>query len=242
MLTVSETYTSILNSGGYWVETKLEMEDSTGTMHTLNEADLFSISTKDGSLETGFALGNAVSAEINVTMIDPEEAWTPKVMGKLQPYVRICNNTQQSEWLPKGVFYIDTRERDRNIGDLNLITFHGYDAMLMTEQDYPAVNWNTKSDYGVVQEICTYLGWTLESETDTFFQTTRAGYTLSTPFNYSIREVLQSIAAVNCGNFVMDEVGNLRLVRFAALPTETYYLITPMADFITIGGDRIVLQ
>ena len=241
MQTVSATYESILN-GEHWAECKVTIVDDLGVTQDVSESELFSVQIKEGALDNHFALGNAISSEINIVMIDPGEEWTPATMGQIRVYVRICNDTQQSEWLPKGVFYIDTREKDRSVGDLNLLKLHGYDAMLMTEQDYPETSWNTKSDYNVVKEICTYLGWTLESGTDTFFQTTRAGYVLPTPYNYSIREVLQSIAAVNCGNFVMDEEGKLKLIRFNALPTETYYLITPAGSYITIGGDRIVLQ
>ena len=174
-------------------------------------------------------------------MVFPVE-WEVKKMAKIIPQVRLKNGAQESEWIQKGVFYVDTRERTKHDEFEDRLDLHGYDAMLMTEQDYPAVSWNTKSDKDVLSEICTYLEWQLESETAAFFNTTRAGYTLPTPYSYSIREVLQSIAAVNVGNFVIDEEGKLRLVRFTAIPAETFYLLTPHGDYITMGGNRIVLQ
>ena len=240
MLTVSETYQSIV-SGNYRVECRLLVEASDNTTKTVNETELFSINIAEHMLDEQFSIGGATAAEIDVTMIDPLD-WSLPTMAKLQPQFRIYNGTQTSEWLPKGVFYVDTRERTKYVNGDNKLTLHGYDAMLMAEQEYPTVSWDTATDTQVLNEICTNLGWTLDDETAAFFNTTRAGYTLPIPIKYSYREVLQSIAAVNVGNFVFDEYGHLRLVRFNALPAETYYLIDEHEDKITIGGDRIVLQ
>lgn len=241
MLSVSETYENIISGGHYRVEVRLLAEASDGTTKTVTENSLFGIKISERMLDSQFAIGGAVSAEIDITMTDPTDWELPK-MAKLQPQFRVFNDTQVSEWLPKGVFYIDTRERTKAVGGENRLTIHGYDAMLMAEQDYPVVSWNEATDTEVLAEICSNLGWTLESETAAFFNTERAGYTIPMPIKYSYREVLQSIAAVNVGNFVMDEYGHLRLVRFSALPTETYYLIDQNENKITIGGDRIVLQ
>lgn len=240
MQAVTETYTSIL-SGEHWTECQLLVEDENGTMQTVDETKLFAITVREGVLEDGLSIGNAVSAEIDVSMVYPVE-WSVKKMAKLIPQVRLRNNTQESEWLSKGVFYVDTRDHTKYDAFEDRLNLHGYDAMLMTEQDYPAVAWNTKSDWSVLIEICSYLGWQMDGDTVTFFNTTRAGYVLPTPYGYSIREVLQSIAAANVGNFVMDEEGKLRLVRFTAIPAETFYLLTPQGDNITMGGNRIVLQ
>ena len=240
MLNVSATYTSIL-SGPHWSETALVMTDTNGNTHSVYERSLFSVTITDGVCENGFAIGNAVSAEVDIEMVEPT-AWTPKTMGKIGVWYRLCNETQKSEWVSKGVFWIDTREKTKSMGDENVLRIHGYDIMMRAEQAYPAVNWNTRSDYNVVKDICVYLNVNLDQETDTFFRTTRAGYTLPTPYNYTIREVLRSIATANAGNFVISEAGRLRLVRMNALPAETYYLITPNTDqIITIGGNRIVL-
>lgn len=240
MLNVSATYESIM-SGNHWIEYRLLVEASDRSMKTIDADGIFSLDITEKLLEKEFSIGNASSAQIETEIVDPKD-WTPAKMGKLQPQFRICNATQQSEWLPKGTFYIDTRERTKWINDDNKLKLHGYDAMLMAEQDYPSVGWNTASDTYVLSEICSLLGWRLESETAAFFGTTRAGYILPTPFNYTFREVLKSIAAVNCGNFVIDEYGDLRLVRFNALPEETYYLIDQNENKITMGGVHIVLQ
>lgn len=241
MLAVSQTYENIINSGSYMVECRLLVEASDNTMKEVPETELFSMRIAEHMLDKQFAIGGAVAAEISVTMIDPVD-WSMPRMAKLQPQFRVFNGTDISEWLPKGVFYIDTRERTKSVNGGNKITIHGFDAMLMSEQEYPVVEWDTATDTEVLEEICENLGWTLDDDTAAFFGTERAGYTLPMPVKYSYREVLQSIATVNCGNFVMDEYGHLRLVRFNALPTETYYLIDQNENKITIGGDHIVLQ
>lgn len=241
MVNVSDLYKSIVQ-GSHWTECALVMTDTNNNTHSVYEKSLFSVTITDGVCENGFEIGNAVSAEVDIEMVDPV-SWTPKKMGKIVVWYRVTNGTQTSEWVAKGIFWIDTREKTKSTGNEDVLRIHGYDIMMWTEQDYPAVNWNTRSDYSVVLDICGYLNIGLDEETDAFFQTTRAGYVLPTPYNYSIREVLRSIATANCGNWVIAESGKLRLVRMNALPAETYYLITPNTqDIITIGGDRIVLQ
>ena len=241
MLEVSDLYKSIMQSE-HWIECALVMTDSNNRTHSVYENSLFSVTVTEGVCDSGFEIGNAVSAEVDIEMINPT-TWTPKRMGKIGVWYRVKNATQTSEWVAKGVFWIDTREKTKSINGLDVLRIHGYDLMLRTEQDYPAVNWNTRSDYDVVKDICSYLNIQLDADTDSFFQTARAGYLLPTPYHYSIREVLKSIATANCGNWVMSEQGRLRLVRMNALPTETYYLITPdTQDYITMGGNRLVLQ
>ena len=43
------------------------------------------------------------------------------------------SGTEYSEWIPKGVFYIDTRKLDTESG---VLTLHGYDAMLKSEIEF----------------------------------------------------------------------------------------------------------
>ena len=56
-------------------------------------------------------------------------------MAEIRSYFRVVNDTQQSEWISKGVYFVDTREADTTTG---LLTLHAYDAMLKGEQAYRA--------------------------------------------------------------------------------------------------------
>jgi hypothetical protein len=144
-----------------------------------------------------------------------------------------------SEWLPKGVFYIDTRETTRNGNGLDILSIHGYDAMLFAEQLYPSTThaW-PMIDTAVVQEMAATMGVVVDPRT---YNLMTSGYMIPLPGSYSIREVLGYIASMYVGSFIMTETGMLRLVSITELPEETNYLINNAGDTITFGGDRILV-
>ena len=116
---------------------------------------------------------------------------------------------QTSEWLPFGIYWIDTRETDKASG---LMTITAYDAMLKAERDYTD-NTGTypMAMSSAVAYICTQLGLTQDSRNSV------AGYTIDSPTGiYTMREVLQYIAAASGGNWIITESGALRLVKLAS--------------------------
>lgn len=239
MQTTSATYKSII-TGRYTTEAQVFITDTDGNEHAVGHSMLSApVEISDGCFNK-FGIGNAVAAEINVQLLVPLD-WVPARMARMRVQFRVKNSTQTSEWLNKGIFFVDTRERTKNLYGEDVMIIHGYDRMLMSEQMYSEVSWTSKKDYEVLQEICSLLGWTLNSETLSYLQGLPT-INISTPFNFTYREVLQSIAAMRCGNFVMDEDGKLKIIPITSAPPETYYLITPVGDPITIGGDRIVLH
>ena len=125
MQTVSSTYTSILANGG-WHECKLEIN---GTAYDMEK--IVSMRTSAALWDGAASVGNTIAGTIDVSLVASSNS--VPTMAELRPYVRATNGTQHSEWLPKGVYWIDTREYDRESGVLYL---SGMDAMLKSEQDY----------------------------------------------------------------------------------------------------------
>lgn len=181
------------------------------------------------------SVGDCVSAEIDIVMEKPAVA-IPR-QAKLVPYVRLTDGARYSEWLSKGVFYVDSREENDDDSGIVLLTIHGYDGMMKANQDYPGsdMEWPAK-DIDVVREIAAFLGFDLDERTVAMMT---AGYNVQYPGEYTCRETLGYIAAMYGGSFVMNDVGELRLVAFGDLPAETRYLIDRNGDAITFGGVRI---
>lgn len=206
------------------------------------------------------AVGCCVAAEIDVTMVKPTA--TIARMSSMKPFIRACNSSKQSEWIPKGVFFIDTRSDGESTDE---IVFHGYDAMLKAEQSpfdsgeivtqlaestvgsaivgsayvytpTPAV-W-PKTDIDTVKLIASYMGVGVDPRTEAIM--TR-GYTVEYPAGYTCREVLSFIAAMYVGNFIMSDVGELRLIRLNEIGIETRYLVDNAGNVIKFGGDRILV-
>lgn len=232
MQSVSALYNTILADSNHWFETRLKIN---GTAYGENQ--LFSISTNVEMFQGTPTIGKAVAGEIYIKMLKPTA--TIPAMAKLEPQVRVCNATNQSEWLAQGVYFIDTRETTKNNNGLDVLTIHGYDAMLKAEQMFVSSNITGDStDTDMVDEIASIMGVDVDARTYTLMT---ASYTIPLPTGYSLREVLGYIASMYCGCFIMSEIGELRLVSLLELPPETNYLIDQVGDAITFGGDRILV-
>jgi hypothetical protein len=152
---------------------------------------------------------------------------------------------QESEWLPKGVYYIDTRQTSHNDDGVTLMELHGYDAMLKAEQYcgndmMPSGGWpdDGLTDIQVVQMIAEKMGVAVDSRTVSDMD---GGYKIPMPIGYTLREVLGYLAAPYLGCFIITEQGKLRMVSILDLPPETNYLIDNAGYAITFGGTRILV-
>lgn len=256
MQTTSELYKSII-SGNHWFETQVVIGDEFYLIDeskdyiTFGGTRIYYDSDSGGYGENMLkevktyqhvftddkpAVGCCVSAEIDVTMIKPTAII--ERMSSIKPFVRVCNDTQQSEWIPKGVYYIDTRSEGATTEE---ITFHGYDAMLKAEVDFPTegdIGTWPKTDIETVQDIAGLMEVELDPRTADIMQ---RGYTVQYPAGYSMREVLSFIAAAYAGCFIMTDEGKLRLVRLNEIGIETHFLVENSGYAIKFGGDRVLV-
>lgn len=128
-------------------------------------------------------------------------------------YIVINNSSDVSEWLLQGIYYIDTRKTAGTYVETVQIT--AYDAMMKAEQDYPSTShaWSYL-DTSVVAEIAATMGVSVDSRVGGYLT---AGYMIELPTNYTMREVLENIAACYCGNFVITSEGKLMFVPLYGL-------------------------
>lgn len=234
MQTTSELYNSILQKP-YDVETKLDIytEDGETLVGSYGEDVLARLVTV-GKLFSSPSVGNAVGREIDVQMLMPNE--TLPRMAVLKPSVRIRYGTDISEWIQKGVYFIDTRSTDEQTG---VLTIHGYDAMLKTEQTYCGegnVGEWPRTMSTVVNDICAKIGVTLDSRT-----TISNEYVCQLDTTLSMRKYLSYIAVAHGGNWIMTDKGELRLIGLADIPPEINYLMTENGETILFGDIRLLV-
>ena len=227
MQTVSALYQQIM-SGEHYAERKINIA---GTDY--GEDAIVSLTTTGGLFADGtLSVGSAVSREINLSLWNVSTT-IPK-MAKLIPYYRLSNGTQNSEWIQKGVYYIDTRSVDSG-----LLTIHGYDDMLKAEQIWTP-DQSLEFPMPMTQAaniIADIMGVEIDART-----VLNSAYTVDYPANdYTLRDVLRYIAAAHGGNWIMSDAGELWLVGLNTLPPETNYLCDEDGDWITFGGDRILV-
>ena len=256
MQETSPLYKQLLADPGHWKECRLVIGEKGKLITELNEAILFGgvrILTSSSGADAGYAediivsmftsgslfsedtpaVGECIASEITATILRPK-ADIPR-MSRVVPYVRLVNSEKHSEWIQKGVFYIDKHSFSGE--DNELLTIHGFDAMLFAEADFPSSTkqWPRK-DINVVRDIADEMDVPIDDRTVAIMN---KGYMVQYPAEYSQRETLGFLAAMYAGSFVMSDSGELRLVQFGSIEKETSYLIDHVGFVITFGGDRI---
>jgi hypothetical protein len=213
MQTTSNLYKTIL-AGEHSAEVKLTVYSANGRtmIGDFGMNKLIQMSTERGLMaENGFGVGNCVSGKIRVSFYPTDEngnAVTIPKMAMLLPKYRVVNETQHSEWISKGRFYVDTRIENGSNGSLYL---EGFDAMLKAEEDFPLDGSDTypMSDTVALQKIAYHIGVQIDTRTNSIVNGT---YTVPMPLNYSCREVLSAIGVSYGANFCISDVGKLLAV------------------------------
>lgn len=179
------------------------------------------------------SVGQCISGELDL-IIQPKGE-IPR-MARIDLFIRLTLGDEVSEWIPKGIYFIDTRGTDEAGGQM---TIHGYDAMMKTEIVWtPAqalVFPMTMPD--AVREITNLIGVAVDGRT-----ILNAVYTIDYPANdYTLREVLGYIAAAHAGNWTMTDKGKLLLVPLLSTPPETSFLVDEAGDALLFGGVRLLV-
>ena len=169
-------------------------------------------------------VGQANAGELEATFLVP--SFTIPRMAKVKVTLVYDDTTYTL-----GVFYIDTRSTDPTS---NTLKIHCYDCMLMAEQAVPT----TGTDISVLGAIATQLQTTLDSSVTNAI--TNAYAIPSDMANDSSRDVLQAIGAAYGGSFFITREGKLGFAGFS-VGAETFYLCDENGDWITFGGDRIIV-
>ena len=196
--------------------------------------------TTSRSVESGSAtIGNCVAKTLNITLRDPG---TIPRMARIVMRYRLNDGTRQSSWIPKGTFFIDTREEGNGV--LKIVA---YDAVLKMDLPYAqsgAQSGWPKTDIACVNEIINRIkvGNDLSLDSRTVLN---KGFLVQFPgFGdgaYTMREVLGYIGAMYAGNWVITEQNTLMLIKMGDIPAQTNYLVTEHNEHIIIGGYRILV-
>lgn len=229
-ITKQAEWDRLITSDNHYFEAKLVINNI-----EYSESRILKLNTEWMVYDEEPTVGGCYASELETKIIAPTDN-IPK-MAQVKPYVRVTNGTSYSEWMPQGVYYIDTREVTKNDDGLDIMTLHCYDAMLKTEADYPDTEgeW-PKTDTQVVNQIASVLGVSVDSRTQL-----NQNYLISAPIGYTMRETLSNIGSMYAGNWVMTLEGKLLMVSINGIPKETNLLVDGAGNIITFGEDAISL-
>lgn len=167
-------------------------------------------------------VGGCTSRELNLTIV-PGEIEIPR-MAKMSVELAYVDGVDQSEWLPVGTFFVDTRSWD---AQHEMLTLHAYDAMLKGESQFilsgaDSGTW-PRAQLEIVDEIAARLGVEVDARCKI-----NDSYTAEYPSDYTMREMLSFIAASHCGNWIITPANTLYLVPL--VPTGETIAITNLYD------------
>lgn len=232
MLRTSELYQTILRDSRHRKECRVRIAGE-----DYGEDRIVSLYTTGGAFSSP-DIGTCAARQIDLVLRSPGSI--PK-QAEMRVYVRLVLEEQASEWLPKGVYYISTRRLDKRTG---VLTIHGYDAMLKASDpwltaDYAAANWPMPQRQAA-EDIAHRMGVELDARTvlTTAFP---VPYPTDDLGEVTMTDVLEWIAVINAGNWVMTDEGRLLLLRYGDICPETFYLVTEHGRAITLGGMRILV-
>lgn len=192
------------------------------------------------------SIGGAVAREISFSAFLSDNV--PK-RAKIIHQVRLRLGDEVSEWLQKGEYYISTRRRNKLTG---LTEVHGYDSMLTSEQPWKPADTDIfpMPMKEAVEKTAAILKIPLDSRN---VYKTGDAYKVDYPVadgtasedqqvaGLTIRQVWRWVAAAMGGNFIINDLGELRLVLVNDL-TATGYLADENGSAITFGENAILVR
>lgn len=243
MQTTSALYKQIIATEPHWFETYITVNGN-----TVNENEIFSLDrSRPGMSQNYPSIGGALSSTLTLTILNP--SFSIQKMAEIKVYYRaVCEETsgssstttKVSEWIKAGTYYIDTRSHNQSYNGIGTLDISAFDAMMKAEKDYPDTTHDWPyTDISVVAEIASTIGVTVDSRT---YQFLTAGYQIEAPTGYVMREVLERIAAMYGGNFVITAENKLLFVPLYGLDPEenltgSYLAVEGSTDALTFGGE-----
>lgn len=181
------------------------------------------------------SIGKCASASLQVTIRTDDE------LDSSLPIIvkaRLTNRTEYSEWLEFGTFYIDQMSKEYD-GLINVIC---YDAMLKLDQYY---TFSGKLMYITIRDVIIDIANIIGVELDerTAIHSGIINWHKDEESQFTMRQILESIAAISGGNWIITENNKLRLVPIITSPGATYDIVDEHYNTISsTTGERIVYE
>ncbi|BCG57491.1 hypothetical protein [Paenibacillus sp. URB8-2] len=189
------------------------------------------------TLSDGFEIGNAIPGKMTIRLRGLPEL---PANERIVPYIAVSLARMtwaeatiawqddplpweggNSEWLPFGEFFVDSREKVNNVW-----VYTCYDKLVMADVPYVSSLTYPATQQAVFAEICGLLSFTVDSSV-----VINPAYTVPiAQAGLSCRQVLGYIAGANCGSFFIGKDGLLKMKRF--VPDDEPVFNMGLSDYI----------
>ena len=238
MRTTSALWSKIAARGQFNCEAKLVIGNTTYTEITAPKVTRI-------AMQEGISIGNCCTACLNVSIYTTD---TIAKGAQVNLYGRIFNEKGTSEWLCFGVFFISKRSYTDTMINLTC-----YDSMLKAETSFKS---SDHTSYGDKRSFWQTLAWIADEmsvgihpDTQAFFEAhahpidpDTSPYAVPFPeAGTTYREILEDMAGIMGGNFVITEDNQIKLVLLKSAPDESFDIISnDYEEIVTSEGDNLV--
>lgn len=184
------------------------------------------------------SVGNCATASLQLSILtDDNIPPGSEVVIK----ARIKKGNLCSEWKSFGTFFIDSRDTSYD----GLVSLTCYDAMkkadqpMVSDDNYNTLGWPKKMT-DVVILIAEMISVKIDERTAI---KTAEYYQCDFPKELSMRQVLEGIAAVHGGNWIITEDNALRLVPPMVIPDDTWDIVDEYYNkIVTKDGHKLIWE
>ena len=201
-----------------------------------DQTRIASATSRAGMLDGDKPIGGCIAKELSLVLRNP--GVIPR-MAEIQMRYRLNDGTNQSEWIAKGTYFVDTRDEGNGV-----LSLDAFDPMLKTEQSFTSdgiQGYWPRTDIDVVETIAARIGVDVDERTiwlmNKSFQVQYPGYGEGA---MSCRTILGYIGQAYAGNWIITDENKLRLIVYGDIPSAgNSLLVTEGGYYITMGGYRI---
>ena len=184
-----------------------------------------------------YGIGNACIGRLTITLFDPDPI--ARGIRECTLAVRLKNGSTTTSWVNQGTWYLNTVEKSSN-GLVKLSLMDGLalcDVYLYTNGVVPTNVSYPRAASTEIRAVCTKAGIPAPSDMSAF-----NGMQVTAPTNMTCRQILQSIAAMAGGNFIMAKDGKLKFMplsdsRFASVAAQVSVTdVTQTSERVSVTG------
>ncbi len=147
-----------------------------------------------------FSIGNAIPARLDISFRTTDEF---PVNSEIRPFLRLKGSMADTEWLPLGFFYIDSRKFENDVWK-----FTCYDKLMQANQPWKTSLMLPAPMRDVIDEICEQLSISLCPDT----VIKHYEVPLMT-HDFTMRQVIGYIAACHAANARINKDGELCFIK-----------------------------
>jgi len=193
---VSDYFNSLVRAPNREFDVKILMNGTEYNSNKVVEFELYESIVEGEDYTIGAAVPTRLDLTIRTEDIFPSNA-------EIKPYIKLYGDGTSSEWMPLGVFYIDSRKYINDVWE-----FVCYDKLMLANQPWETSLMLPNTMDNVMNEICTILD--IELASGLLIHSYDVPLTTQ---EFTIRQIIGYIAACHASNAKINKDGKLAFIK-----------------------------